>query len=191
METIDISSNKRNVLDKFKSWTDTEIKSEVQNKSIPGAVAMFHLNGDFNISTLLRNTNFFNLTECIYVGKRSWDRRGAVGTQNYTKLSYCESVDKFWQYVEDNNYCPIGIENNVNYDIKNLYNFDFPYNPLFIFGEECEGLSSETLDKCRYIVSIPDYGSVRSVNVGTASGIIMSEYRRQLFMEEVNAPYHS
>ena len=183
LDQIDIfaQNQNKNVLDKFKSWTNESIKAEVQSNSIPAAVAMFHINGDFNISTLLRNTNFFNFSECIYVGKRQWDRRGAVGTQNYTKLSYCGDENYFWSYIKDHNYTPIGIENNVNFPIIDLYDFKFPEKPLFIFGEEGNGLSEETLKQCSYIVRIPDFGSVRSLNVGTASGIIMSEYRRFLW----------
>lgn len=183
LDQIDIfaQNQNKNVLDKFKSWSNESIRSEVQSNSIPAAVAMFHINGDFNISTLLRNTNFFNFSECIYVGKRQWDRRGAVGTQNYTKLSYCGDESYFWSYIKDKGYTPIAIENNVNFPIINLYDFEFPEKPLFIFGEEGNGLSEDTLKQCASIVKIPDFGSVRSLNVGTASGIIMNEYRRTLY----------
>lgn len=188
MQTVEINNilQNRNVLDKFKCWTNDSIRENVQSSVINAAVAMFHLNGDFNISTLLRNTNFFGFKECIYIGKRQWDRRGAVGVQNYTKLQYCSNENDFWNYVEQNNYCPIGIENNVEFEINNLYSFNIPPNPIFIFGEECSGLSQETLVRCRHILSIPDFGSVRSLNVGTASGIIMSEYRRQLYQNTSN-----
>lgn len=179
-ETPAENSDRRNILDKFRGWENDMIKNCVQANTINAAVAMFHLNGDFNISTLLRNTNFFGFKECIYIGKRQWDRRGAVGTQNYSRLTHFANEEDFWQYVNQN-YTVIAIENNIEFEIENLYSFNFPSNPLFLFGEEGCGLSNETLSRAAKIVQIPNFGSVRSLNVGTASGIIMSEYRKFLY----------
>ena len=52
---------KRNVVDKYKSMTDDMIKSDLKKNINPIAVCMEHWNGDFNISTLIRNANAFNI----------------------------------------------------------------------------------------------------------------------------------
>ena len=76
----------------------------------------------------------------------------------------------------------IAIENNIpEYSDKtiNLFNFDFSDSkqPMFVFGEENKGLSNLILDRANVVLTIPNYGSVRSLNVGTTSGIVMGLYR--------------
>lgn len=178
MEIVQPNPPPRNVLAKFSDWTNSAIKEHCQKTSCQSAVAMMHLHGDFNLSTVLRNANFFGMRECMYVGQKHWDRRGAVGTQNYTPITYFPEEPEFWNYISDK-YVPIAVENNVNYKIHDGYEFDFPANSLLIFGEEQAGIPDTVLQRCKAVVCIPDFGSVRSLNVGTASGVLMSLLRRQ------------
>lgn len=179
-----------NVVDSLKHLPVEEIKSHCTNTAINAAVAMMHVSSDFNLSTVLRNANFFGFKEVFYIGgKKSWDRRGAVGTQNYTDLLYFKQEEDFLTYIKDK-YTLIAVENNIpQYQFKtiNLIDdtnaFGFIKNPVFMFGEEQLGIPDSLLDKSARIVTIPCYGSVRSVNVGTASGIVMGFYRK--YCEEI------
>ena len=132
--------------------------------------------GDFNISTMIRNANAFNAKEVFYIGKKRWDRRGAVGTHHYTPINFLESYEEFISLKKL--YTFVGIDNNMSETLE-LSSFDWnklEAPPLMIFGEEKEGLTEKTLKLCDYVVEIPQYGSVRSLNVGTSSGIIMYDY---------------
>ena len=176
-----------NVLDHLKSSTVDEIKDYCKNTSIDAGVAMMHVNGDFNLSTLVRNANFFGFKEAFYVGgSKQWDRRGTVGTHHYTDLNHIKSEESFVQYVKDNGYTLLAVENNIPkyYDktvsIFNQWVFCGVDKPMFVFGEEKSGLSNYILDNAENIITIPDFGSVRSLNVGTTSGIIMAFYRNML-----------
>lgn len=176
-----------NVLDHLKSRTVDEIKSYCKNSAIDAGVAMMHVNGDFNLSTLVRNANFFNFKEAIYVGgSKQWDRRGSVGTHHYTDVKHFKTEDDFITYCKLYNYTIVAVENNIPmYSFKTVELFsDTSFNdiikPMFIFGEEKCGISEYMLEKSDRIITIPAYGSVRSLNVGTTSGIIMSHYRMHL-----------
>lgn len=172
-----------NVLDHLKTHTVLEIKNYCKDSAIDAGVAMMHVSGDFNLSTLIRNANFFGYKQACYVGKKKWDRRGSVGTYHYTDLSHFTDEESFVDYVKNENYNLIAVENNIpEYEHKtyDLYEEDLFYGidkPMFIFGEEKDGLSSFMLDNSDLIITIQAYGSVRSLNVGTTSGIIMSNYR--------------
>ena len=106
------------------------------------------------------------------------------GTQNYTPITHFPTEAEFWDYIAQR-YVPIAVENNVNYPVLDAFTFAFPANSLFILGEEQAGLPDSVLQRCTHIVSIPAFGSVRSVNVGTASGVIMGLYRAQYRAIEV------
>jgi tRNA G18 (ribose-2'-O)-methylase SpoU len=142
---------------------------------------MEHWQGDFNISTLIRNANAFNAEKVFYLGKKRYDRRGTVGTHHYVDLVFLDGGVS--QLVElKNQYTIVAIDNNVP-NTRKLGEFDWHMlekPPLMVFGEEGVGLTAETLKIADYSVEIPQYGSVRSLNVGTSSGIIMYDYMLSL-----------
>jgi len=162
-----------NVIDEYKSWHPDDIRSAVQKNTFPYAVMMQHIGGDYNISTMVRNANAFGAREVYYYGRRKWDRRGAVGTHHYTDMLFLDSMEAIESLKKD--YYFVGIENNLP-EAKSISDFVPRPNTLFIFGEEGSGIKKEILDLCEEVVFIPQHGSVRSINVGTCSGIVMNDY---------------
>ena len=174
-----------NVIDSLKNYSIPDIKNYCHSKSIMASVAMINIGGDFNLSTMVRNANFFGFRSVHYVGKKKWDKRGSVGTHHYTPIYHHKDEESFLLQLSSRTI--IAIENNIpEYEDKtiNLFSFDFidSYQPIFVFGEENKGLSNAILDRVNIILTIPNYGSVRSLNVGTTSGIVMGIYRN--FMEQ-------
>ena len=173
-----------NVLDHLKTKTVPEIKEYYINNTIPAASAMMHVTGDFNLSTLIRNSNFFGYEKVFYVsGKKHYDRRGTVGTHNYIDITFIKTEEEFVKTIKDQGYTLISIENNVNYECSDLFQFMDNVNvkdikPIFIFGEEQKGLSDYILDNSEHILTISGKGTVRSLNVGTASGIVLGYYSK-------------
>jgi tRNA G18 (ribose-2'-O)-methylase SpoU len=167
----------RNVIDRYKSWSTESIKRDLQRTANPFAVCMEHWQGDFNISTLIRNANAFNAKKVYYLGKKRFDRRGTVGTHHYVDLSYLGvSRDLLVDLKKD--YTIVAIDNNIP-NTRKLDEFDWSSlekPPLMVFGEEGMGLTEGTLNIADCAVEIPQYGSVRSLNVGTSSGIVMYDF---------------
>jgi len=165
-----------NVIDEFKGKTQDEIKDQLKSTRHPFAVLMEHWKGDFNIGTLIRNSNAFNANEVFYVGRKRYDRRGAVGTHHYIDLNYIDDFEDLWSLKDK--YTFVCLDNNIE-GVVSMEDFDWPENALMIFGEEGEGVTSEMLELADHVVSIKQYGSVRSMNVGTTSGIAMYDYTRK------------
>ncbi len=167
-----------NISDKYKhdrltKWTVDLIKKDLQKTSFPYAVMMENFAGDFNISSCLRACNAFNARAMYYLGRKHYDRRGAVGTHNYTNMIHLSTRDQLLELKKD--YELVGVENTVSSAIKlNKIQYDRP--PLFILGEEGVGITQETLDICDKFVYIPMYGSVRSLNAAVAGSIIMNNF---------------
>ena len=177
---------KRNVVDKYKDWPTESIKKDLQKNSKPFAVCMEHWQGDFNISTLIRNANAFGAREVFYVGKKRFDRRGTVGSHHYIHFAH---LQRGLQQLIDlkNDYTIVAIENNVSKTHKlgkfNWLSLEKP--PLMLFGEEGVGLTKQAIELADLCVEIPQYGSVRSLNVGTSSGIVMYDYVHALKSSKV------
>lgn len=169
-----------NIIDSLKELEIPQIAEYCSKNSIPASVGMINIGGDFNLSTMIRNANFFGFRSVHYVGKKKWDKRGSVGTHHYTPLYHHKNEQSFISQLSGRTI--IAIENNIpEYSHKTVNLFNYQYNdivePIFLFGEENKGLSDFVLDKCDIILTIPNYGSVRSLNVGTTSGIVMGIYR--------------
>jgi tRNA G18 (ribose-2'-O)-methylase SpoU len=169
-----------NVIDSLKDLAIPDIAKYCHSTSIPASVAMINIGGDFNLSTMVRNANFFGFRSVHYVGKKKWDKRGSVGTHHYTPVYNHKDESSFISQLSGRTI--IAIENNIpqySHKTSNIfdYGFDNTAEPIFLFGEENKGLSDWILDKSNIILTIPNYGSVRSLNVGTTSGIVMGIYR--------------
>lgn len=169
-----------NVIDELKHLSVEQIRNSCQKNSILASVGMINIEGDFNLSTMVRNANFFGFKSVHYVGKKKWDKRGSVGTHHYTPMYHHKDESSFISQCDTRTI--IAVENNIpqyNYKTVNLfdYQFDNINEPIFLFGEENRGLSDLILDRANIIITITNYGSVRSLNVGTTSGIVMCYYR--------------
>lgn len=162
----------RNVANHLKGLSEVEIRLELQKTVHPFAVCFEHWIGDFNLSTGVRNANAFNANEVFYLGDKKWDRRGAVGVHNYTEVQWLPTIEAFLKLKE--RYIIIGVDNVPG--SQSIFGFQWPANTLMVFGEEGVGLTPEMQSYCKSIVEIPMFGSVRSLNCGTASGIVMFDY---------------
>jgi tRNA G18 (ribose-2'-O)-methylase SpoU len=168
----------RNIVDKYKydrltKWTTEMIKGDLQKSAFPCAVLMENFMGDFNIGTVVRNANAFNMREVYYLGMKHYDRRGTVGTHHYTDVVHLKDRSELERLKEK--YVLVGLENSVETCVP-MVDFEWPDNALIIVGEEGVGITPETIEICDKFVFIPQYGSVRSLNAGVASGIAMNDY---------------
>ena len=161
----------RNLIDEYKGWDEIKIREELDRRAFPYSVLMQHIKGDFNISTFVRNGNAFGVDKLFYFGQRQWDRRGAVGAHNYKQLTHIKTMDDLRELSIKHRF--VALENSVP-SAKSLNEFTPQPNDVFVFGEEKLGICEEILDICQEFVYIPQFGSVRSLNVGTASGILMN-----------------
>ena len=164
-----------NVTDKFKSMESSAIKAELKRTALPFAICMENWLGDFNMATAIRNANAFNAKEVFYIGNKKWDRRGAVGVQNYTEIKWLSHIDELIKLREK--YVFVGIDN-VPGSVS-IHSHVFQPNTLMFFGEEGVGLTPAIQQMCDKILHIDMFGSVRSLNCGTASGIAMYEFASQ------------
>lgn len=181
----------RNVADKYKGMPEEEIRADLRATSSPFQAWFFNLTSDFNKSVGLRTANAFNAEQVVFIGSKKWDRRGAVGTHHYTPMQFVEASD-FARMVGEAKalgHQIIGVDNvegayplhKISYHKPGVDIFGDP-NPrtIFVFGEEQLGLSAETLALCDEVVYIPQVGTVRSLNVGTASGIIFYDFMNKI-----------
>ena len=167
-------NDNRNVIDRYKGIEINDIREDLKQYQLPYAVAVQNITGDFNLGTVVRNGNAFGTKEIFYVGgKKGWDKRADVGARHYSAVTYLKTFEELSELKKS--YIFVGLENNIENTVP-LSTFQWPVNSLMIFGEEGAGLTPEVVAMCDFLVEIEQRGSVRSINLGSASAIAMWDY---------------
>ena len=196
----DTQEDTRNLVDEYKGLSNEEVFTQLSEKRLSLEVAIENVEHDFNIGTVVRNANNFNVSKVHIIGRKKYNRRGAMCTDKYLEIVYWKTAFDFLEDQHNRDRELVAIENNVSKDVleeiygsesvresgdkcytgvKSLMIKKFTQNTTLLFGSEGNGLSEEILQGCNDVREIPDYGSTRSVNVGVASGIAMYEWARQ------------
>jgi len=166
-----IINDRRNLIDHYKYWKEEAIIADLDQRRHSFAVICENLANDFNVGTTVRNCNAFLAKEIWIIGRRGWDKRGAVGTYKYQHVHYAPTSVEVIEDFRARDYHIVAIDNQEG--ASNIYDYHWAEKTLMIFGQEQIGVSPESLslaDECLYI---PQFGSTRSLNVGVASGMAM------------------
>lgn len=173
----DSGKDKRNVIDKYRGKSVEMIIDELDTSRSELEIAVENLERDFNMGTIVRNANAFNVGAVHIIGRRQWNKRGAMKTDAYLHLYYYATVEEFFAAMEARKKTVIAVD--IVDGAVSLNETQLPQNAVLVFGAEGPGLSSEILKKAEKIVVIEQFGSTRSVNVGVASGIAMYAWMQQ------------
>jgi tRNA G18 (ribose-2'-O)-methylase SpoU len=176
-ELITPENDTRNVRDDFKGWPVESIATELRKSAFPFHIAIENYQHDYNIGTIVRSANAFNVSGVHIIGKRHWNKRGAMATEKYLQVYHHASVAEFIAWAAKEKLQVIGIDNIAS--STPLTQAELPRDSVLVFGQEGPGLSEEMQNHCQQIIAIEQFGSTRSVNVGVAAGIIMYEWVRR------------
>jgi tRNA G18 (ribose-2'-O)-methylase SpoU len=171
----------RNVEDKYRYWTVQAIKGELDTSRTDLHVAIENWQHDLNIGTIVRTANAFNVAAVHIIGKRHWNRRGAMVTDRYLTIVQHATVEDFVQAMNGREIIAI---DNFSEAIP-LSKVALPKKTVLVFGGEGPGLSKEMRAAASKMVMIEQLGSTRSINVGVAAGIIMYQWLRQHTLKEL------
>ena len=167
----------RNVVDRYRYWRMDAIVEDLDQRRHPFHVAVENWEHDFNIGTVVRNANAFLAAEVHIIGRRRWNRRGAMVTDRYQHVRHHPEVGAFVEWAGAAGVAVIGIDNiegSVPIEATAL-----PERCVLVFGQEGPGLSAEMQEAAQMLCAITQYGSTRSINAGVASGIAMYEWLAQ------------
>ena len=162
---------RRNVVDRYRYWKREAIVADLDATRSPMHIAIENWEHDFNIGTVVRNANAFNTAGVHIIGKRRWNRRGAMVTDRYHHVHHHPTVEEFIAWADDEGLAVIGIDNLPG--SVALEHTQLPKACVLVFGQEGPGLSEAVRERASMTCSIAQFGSTRSINAGVASGIAM------------------
>lgn len=163
--------DRRNVVDRFRYWQLSEIVAELDTSRHSLRVAIQNWEHDFNIGSMVRTANAFNVAGVHIVGRRRWNRRGAMVTDKYLHVHHHPDVDDFAAWLAEEGYVAVGVDN-LEGSVP-LERTELPEKACLVFGSEGPGLTDDMVAICEQLVAITQYGSTRSINAGAAAAIAM------------------
>jgi tRNA G18 (ribose-2'-O)-methylase SpoU len=169
--------DRRNVIDAYRYWTMDAIVENLDARRHPFDVAIENWQHDLNIGSIVRTANAFLAGTVHIVGRRRWNKRGAMVTDRYQHVVHHDTIADFatWAHAMHR---PIIAVDNVEGSLD-VNEFDFPPDAVLLFGQEGPGLSAEALDAADATVGIRQYGSTRSINAAAAAAIVMHAWITQ------------
>lgn len=174
--------DRRNVVDQYRYWSMEAIVADLDTRRHGFQVAVENWQHDLNIGSVVRTANAFNAEAVHIVGRRRWNRRGAMVTDRYQHLHHHTDVAELVGWAAERNLPLIGIDNFP--DSVPLETYDLPRSCVLLFGQEGPGLSEEAHTACDSVLSIAQFGSTRSMNAAAAAAIAMHAWVRRHVYEQ-------
>ena len=167
----------RNVVDAYRYWRRAAVADDLAARAHPFHVAIENFGHDHNIGTVVRTANAFAAAGVHIVGRRRWNRRGAMVTDRYLQVHHHESLPELVEYARRHGLAVVAVDNVPG--ARRLETTELPRSCLLVFGQEGPGLSELAHRAADLVVSIAQFGSTRSINAGVAAGVVMHAWIRQ------------
>lgn len=169
--------DRRNVVDRYRYWRVEAIREDLDRRSHPFHVAIENFQHDFNIGAVVRNANAFLAAGVHIIGRRRWNRRGAMMTEIYQHVDHHPTLEDFAGWARARGLPVLGVDNVAG--AVPIDTTDLPSTCVMLFGQEGPGLSAQARALADEVLSIRQFGSTRSINAGAASAIAMHEWIRR------------
>jgi len=167
----------RNVLDEFKGVEHGDIVRRLDERGVSLEIAIENTMRDFNMGSIVRTSNAFGVRTVHVIGRKQWNKRGAMMTDKYLSIEYYASPADFSLAMKQRKKRLYALENNVS--SQSIHSVTLAKNAVLLFGQEGPGISPELLAVADEVIHIDQLGSTRSLNVGAAAAIAMYEWSRQ------------
>ena len=167
----------RNVVDAYRYWRREAIVADIDRRRHRLHVAIENFGNDANIGAVVRTANAFAVHTVHIVGRRRWNRRGAMVTDRYQHLAHHDTTEDLLGFAAEAGLRVVAVDN-VPGAVR-LEQASLPRDCLLVFGQEGPGISAAAQAGAEMTVSIAQFGSTRSINAGAAAGIAMHAWIRQ------------
>ena len=167
----------RNVIDRYRYWRMDAIVADLDEHRHPFHVAIENWQHDMNIGSIVRSANAFAADTVHIVGRRRWNKRGAMVTDRYQHVEHREDVAALVAWAAEAGIPIIAIDNVPG--CVPMETFDWPERCVMLFGQEGPGLTDEAIAAAEAVVEITQYGSTRSINASAAAAVSMFSWVQQ------------
>ncbi len=165
------------------TYTDLEriIDSSLKSEGHGLVIAADHITDEGNLGALIRTAAFFGAHGLIIPKDRSARVTSKVlkrssGAFVHLPVAQVVNMGRALDILEKKGFWIIGASGD---GAESIYQFDWKRSLVLVLGNEQKGLSQAVRKRCQQVVRIPSAGSVESLNLAVATGVVLAEARRQ------------
>ena len=146
---------------------------------IPIVLILDGINDPHNLGAILRSCDVFNVSGVI-IGKHNQVPLNATvaktsaGAINFVPVSLVNNINSAIEKLKENGFWVVSTDGSATINYQDL-KYDFPV--AVVVGSEGEGVSRLVIKNSDYVVKIPQYGHVNSLNASVAAAILLSRIR--------------
>ena len=156
-----------------------EVIRRSRKVEVPVLVILDGINDTHNLGAILRCCDVFNVSGVLIpkhnqVPLNATVAKASAGAINYVPVVQIGSINQTIQKLKDNGFWIVSTDGSATIDYTKI-KYDFPV--ALVVGSEGNGVSSLVIKNSDYVVKIPQYGHVNSLNASVACGILLSRIR--------------
>ena len=154
------------------------IKANKKNKKI--IVMLDNINDPHNLGAILRSADVFEAAGIVLPKHNSVSLNATVaktsaGAINYVPVAVVNNLNQAIKTLKEEGYWVVSTDGSATIDYSSI-KYDFPV--VVVIGSEGKGVSPLVLKNSDYIVKIPQFGHVNSLNASVAAGILLAEVHK-------------
>lgn len=149
---------------------------EIEPKESPLTLVLDTIQDPGNLGTIIRLADWFGVSKLVCSNdtvdfKNSKVLQATMGSVFRVQITYCD-LEEFLS----NTSLPIF---GALLEGENVYQQDLPQKAILIMGNEGNGISNNIKSFINHSIHIPRIGDAESLNVSTATAILLSEFSRK------------
>ena len=154
------------------------IKANKKNKKI--IVMLDNINDPHNLGAILRSADVFEAAGIVLPKHNSVSLNATVaktsaGAINYVPVAVVNNLNQAIKTLKEEGYWVVSTDGSATIDYSSI-KYDFPV--VVVIGSEGKGISPLVLKNSDYVVKIPQFGHVNSLNASVAAGILLAEVHK-------------
>ena len=137
------------------------------------------INDPHNLGAILRCCDVFNVSGVLIpkhnqVPLNATVAKTSAGAINYVPVALVGNLNQTIAKLKEAGYWVVSTDGSATIDYQTI---KYDFNVALVIGSEGQGVSRLVLNNSDYIVKIPQYGHVNSLNASVAAGILLAKIR--------------
>ena len=156
-----------------------EIIRRSKKEEVPVIVLLDGINDTHNLGAILRSCDVFKVSGVLIpkhnqVPLNATVAKSSAGAINFVPVALISSVHQTLERLKNEGFWIVSTDGSAKIDYNQI-KYDFP--TVLIIGSEGKGVSPLIIKNSDYVVKIPQYGHVNSLNASVAAGILLAKIR--------------
>ena len=157
-----------------------EIIAKAKKKEKKIIVMLDNISDPHNLGAIIRSADVFEAAGIILPKHNSVTLNATVaktsaGAINYVPVAVVNNLNQAIKELKEEGYWVVATDGSAEISYSSL-KYDFPV--VVVIGSEGKGVSPLVLKNSDYIVKIPQFGHVNSLNASVAAGILLAEVHK-------------